>query len=532
LDILPQGRVAIALVLNEKIKSKEIPIVFITQWGTDITKIQEAVEKTVKKAVDSGASRKSEDYHGVSIITIISERTVQQVAGQAGNTAEQNDISAAAMQLQPAETSYCFIDDCLIAADDIEVLRFIIAHIKGAASPTLADDGDYTASMTALGPYNDVDLYINIKQIIKTFIARDTTGRVQTAIVNLGLDNVASFGNSVGLGRRAGSSCCGKVFLKINGTKKGICKIAETELAALRTPKFIPASAYSLTVCNLNIKKAYEELYSVLYSFNPMTAAMMQTPLLPPSPDGQPGLQMKADVIDHLGSQIILSQSINKPASESTMPAESLFALAVNNRAGLEKSLSLLHSRLLASNNPDAKRELLGHTIYIVAPQFLLPFFGPGPAPMQTTPQTDVSKMPKPAFTITDTHLIIGTEPAVEQAIRTLSSSPDTSLETAKWFVSAKASLPSVVGLACLQDNESSAEFFWKILKDGSSTKTTGIAAGPNPGFIFPQIGVNFGLLPPFDSVRKYFGPSTLYGISKSDGFFFEFNYLNPAAAE
>ncbi len=37
----------------------------------------------------------------------------------------------------------------------------------------------------------------------------------------------------------------------------------------------------------------------------------------------------------------------------------------------------------------------------------------------------------------------------------------------------------------------------------------------------------NFGLLPEFDTVRKYFGLSASYGISRQDGFFFEFKDIN-----
>jgi hypothetical protein len=37
----------------------------------------------------------------------------------------------------------------------------------------------------------------------------------------------------------------------------------------------------------------------------------------------------------------------------------------------------------------------------------------------------------------------------------------------------------------------------------------------------------DFGLLPDFDAVRKYFGLSAGYGISRADGFFFEFKYLS-----
>ena len=42
---------------------------------------------------------------------------------------------------------------------------------------------------------------------------------------------------------------------KIRGQKKGISKMLEIESAPLRTPRFIPDSAYSVSFVNLNIKK-------------------------------------------------------------------------------------------------------------------------------------------------------------------------------------------------------------------------------------------------------------------------------------
>jgi hypothetical protein len=42
----------------------------------------------------------------------------------------------------------------------------------------------------------------------------------------------------------------------------------------------------------------------------------------------------------------------------------------------------------------------------------------------------------------------------------------------------------------------------------------------------------DFGLLPEFETVRKYFGLSAYYGVSRSDGFFFEFKYLNPQSRD
>ena len=553
-DALPQGRVAVALVPNppmaETKDTDEPPLLFITQWGQTIAKIKEAVDKVVKKDVEDGAYRKIEDYRGVTITTI---------TGQSS-----------------ADESYCFIDDTLIESMNPDVLKFVIAHIKGAASPTLADDADYAATIKSTRPSapGRIDFYVNIKQIVKTIIAEDTTGGIKTVIANLGLDNVTSFSCSIDPGSLAsagGGSSFAKAFLKIEGRKKGICKMLDIESATFRAPQFISASVCSVSFVNLNIQNAFSEFANILAGFSPQFAAMMYMPLLPPSPQGEPPLQLKADIIDHLGSQIITAQSTGKPPfnAGARPPAESLIAVAVNDRSALEKSLALLHSKVIAPNNPDARRELLGHTLYLVAPLTMLPASRPGDRrPMQA--QLEMSredqiphrpcrfltgqapagpsapKMPKLAFTVTDTHLIFASESVVEQAIRALSSTGTVSVGSANWFNKAKSTVPSVVGLAGLQDNAASGELFWPVLRGLKQSGKKGKAedsgiemgVGTSPGSVFLQLMFsqagsdlfNFSLLPEFDAVRKYFGLSAFYGISRPDGFFFEFKYINPVS--
>jgi len=426
-------------------------------------------------------------------------------------------------------------------------LKFAVAQVKGAGSPTLGDDGDYNATLGAVGPAAEgqINFYVNVKQIIKVALAEDSEGKAKTMINNLGLANVTSFGGSVDVGRGPGGETSGKAFLKIDGDKKGVCKMLEVESAALRMPQFVSASSSSVSVFNLNIKKAYAELGTILNNFSPQMAMMLNMPLLPPGPQGEPPLQLKADVIDHLGSQIVLVQSIKKPSSGVGAAApQTLVAIAIDNRNALEKSLSTLHDKLIAPGNPDAKRQLLGHTIYSVDVSGFLPFLGAGQrAPMQALPGPDagIPKAPPAAFTVTDTHLVLGAESAVEQAIRTLGGGQAESIDSAKWFAKAKSSIPSVVGLAGLQDNAASGEYFWSTVrqikkKDESGKPGSEIGMSVNsdtfiPQMILSQAGadvIDFSLLPEFDAVRKYFGVSSSYGISRPDGFFFEFKYLNP----
>jgi hypothetical protein len=528
-DKLPEGRIALAVILNERLKKTKDSFLLITQWGQNINKIKEAMDKKIKNSIEEGEHRKTEDYRGVDITTIINS-------------------SSKAM-------NFCFIEDCLIASKDTEVLKFVIAHVKGAESPTLTDDADYSATMRAVNLQNaeQINCFVNIKQIIKTTINTDTEGKVKTTIENLGLDNVASFGLSIGPGALPASpsrSSSGKAFLRIRGQKKGISKMLEVESAPIRTPRFISNSAYAVSFVNLNINNAYNELGKILSSFSPQLAAIMYMPLIPASAQGEPPVQIKTGIIDHLGSQIIIAQSINEPGSEAdiTGPETTVIAIAIQNRRALEKTLSLLHSKILAANKPEASRQLLGHTIYLLDFQGFLPgLISPPTKPMQNATGQAMPTMPKFAFTVTDTHLIFSKESAVEKAIRTLSSTQNVSVDSSRWFNIAKSSIPSLVGLVTLQNDTASGEYIWSQIrkltqKTKNQVKDKGIkmGVGIRPGSSFPEIMFSqagaqlfdFSLLPEFDEVKKYFGLFTFYGISNPDGFFFEFKYLNPPDIE
>jgi len=533
--VLPQGRLAVALVLDEQVKdANEPPVLVVTQWGDKIDKVKEAVNKMTRKAIEDGARRQTEDYRGVEIITIEKK--------------------------PPEAMHYCFFDDCLIGSTSPNVLKFVIAQIRGAGSTILADDRDYAATVRAVNPVSEgrIDFYVNIKQFVKSGLAEDTTGRVKAMVDNMGLNNVMSFGGCVEPAGGPGGSSFAKAILKIDGAKEGICKMLEVESGPIRMPKFIAASTCSVSVVNLNIRKAFDELANILTHFSPQMAAILYMPILPPGPQGEPALQLKADIIDHLGSQIVLAQSVDKPqpdartagsAQKAPLPAtKSIIAIAIDNRSALEKSLSLIHGKMIAPNNPDARRELLGHTIYSVDLSGIMPMFGGPPArqPMRAAAGPDAPPIPKIAFTVTDTHLIFATESAVEQAIRTLGSGAD-SIGSARWFNKARSNIPSVVGLAGLQNNADSGELLWSTMRqskkpdkaDGEDQSNL-IGVGISSGSILPQVAftqggdalLDFSLLPEFDAVKKYFGLSTFYGISRQDGFFFEFKYLNPDTSE
>ena len=527
--LLPQGRVALALVLNKQSSESGNPVnaLLITQWGQKIEEAKELVEKLTQKALEQGQHKKIETYRSVTITTVIKELSPKQVQDWANYNPENKDVPMKTVPQKPRKIHYCFLDDTLLVSNDVDTLKFTIAHIKGATSPALSSDINYAPAMQTTGPYHDIDFYVNIRQLIKTAILEDKTQKAQNTITNLGLDNVTAFSASVGVARLAKTSYYTKAYLKINGQKRGICKILDFQSSPVKIPSFIPQSACSAGLVNLNIKKAYEEIANILTSFSPQYAAVMYMPIIPPSPDGQAGVQLKTDIIDHLGSQIIFAQTI-KPTEKQSPTTEYVAAIAANNPTELKRSMSLLYNRMIIPQNPDAARQLLGHTIYYInLPQFSLP--GATNRPMQTSPASS-APLPKFAFTITDTHIIIGTESTIEKSIRgLLSSNLDHSLAHTKWFNTAKSAVPAIVGLASMKDDSLAGELVWQMLKQSKKDGNPFMPKDASQLAMMPAelINPDVTLLPDFDSVRKYFGLSTFYGISRQNGFFFEFKNLD-----
>lgn len=532
-DALPSGRLVFAFILpREGSPVGEDPtMLFISQWGEKTDAVKGAVEKMVEKSIEEGAKRSTEDYRGVNIATIKSVR--KSVDTDDPNGPEQN-------KEQVDELSYCFVDDVLIVAEETGSIEFIVAHIKGSSGGTLAENSGYVSAMQAVGPYHDIDIYINVKKLLAEIAADDPSG--SGLIKSLGMDNVDSYASSLGIARQRGSNYFGKAIVKVDGDKRGIMKMLDFVSSQCKGPKFISARASSVAFINLDLNKTYDELFRILSQFQPMLAGSLNAPITPPTADGKAGLTLKEGVLNHLDSQITISESIDEsPVEEGSVNTKILGSISVKNSAKLEETLSLLHSMMAGPEAADAKREFMGRTIYLIK----IPGLTSPPGQMLLSDETEIkgglmfgSGSGVPAFTVTETEVLIGDESAVEQAIRLLNDSSSDTISSADWFRRAQALVPRMAGVASFSNVAVQAEQLWKMFKSEFAQvdqTEASVSAGMmmfdinDPGFEKLKKIVDVSSLPEFESVRKYFGVSAFYGISRPDGFYFEFRDLNEA---
>lgn len=517
-NLLPTGKTAFALMLNPEDIDKEPSIVFIGEWGEKIDKIKELTQKAAKEAVEEGATKKTEDYRGIDIIEIIKQHPPQEIPDWSKFDPNNPDKTPTkTFQPEPVKTYHCFIDGSMIGSNNQLLIKFVVAHIKGAASETLADNSEFLSAVNSVGPHHDLDIFFNIKQLTNTIANNDQSGAAKTIIANLGLDNVQSLTAACGVGREKQAASKSKMLLKINSPKKGIFKILDLKSDSIKIPGFADSKAYAVSSLNLDIPTAYEEVVKMVTAISPQAAAFFYMPITPPSQDGKPGISLKDGIIDHFGSGLMMIQNMNKPFEAKKSPTETLVAIGIKNRNQLEKNLGQMHSQFVAQGNSEMTREFLSHTIYLLDVAGF-PYM-PGLGPMALPQEGGQNQMPKLAFTITDTHLILGLEKAVEKSLRTLAGGQDESIESQTWYQNAKTKMPAMVAMANLQNDAASGELLWWMLKQ--NTQPDNPMAMGFPAAVFGEM-FDAKLLPEYDAVKKYFGITTNYGISTPEGIYFE----------
>jgi len=538
--LLPTGCLAAGVIApgpaGLAANDREPGFVLVSQWGPGKDKIKQTIEKMVQTAVSEGAAQTRETYRSTTITTVIKKRPPLKVPDTSAWDTNDPETTFKEIERKPIKISYCFVDDTLVAATGVntEALKFIIAHIQGSRTGSLSEDLNYSGTIQALGPARDIEAYLNMKRFIDESIGADTSGKAKTMVTNLGLDNLTGFGLSLGFAPKTPVNYHGACLLRIAGRKRGILKIIEPVSSKIDIPPFIDSETFSLSFLHLDFKTAYDELFKMLSSINPALAAPLTVPLLPAGPNGQPGLELRKDLIEYLSPQIVIAQSMKKPAQAQQDSASVLVAVAITDREAIEKTLSTWHSRTIAPSRDDLRRQLLGYNMYILDLTSLagfmpFPWGPPGRIPMQDMTTTTPPQMPKIAFTITQTHLIFASEPAVEQAIRRLSAGQTAPVKQTKWLTLAASTIPTTVGYAGLTDTASYYQFLWQQLKESAEPGSTKFAS---PLAVMPGgLGklVDFSLLPEFDAVRRLFGVSASYGISRADGLYFEFKDTNPS---
>ncbi|MBN1818630.1 MAG: hypothetical protein JW828_14810 [Sedimentisphaerales bacterium] len=538
--VLPTGRMALAVIVPQGRKEglDDPRLLFLAQWGANLEAGKKFVESIIESGMEDRDSVSTEIYRDVPIITITWPEETPDMSGQTveispGQEQEPSIPTKTVMK----KLSRCFIEDVFLVSNDPEPIKFVIAHMPGTSGDTLSQREAYLSAMQTTGPWNDVRLYIGLDSLLSWVASSDAGGQAKAMLTSLGLDNLSYAAVSAGVARKPVASVSGKAALRTKGPRRGLMKVFEMKTRPFTVPGFLGAEACSVAVVHWDINTAFDEIFRMLSSMQPMFAAILVSPLTPVQQDGSGGVQLKRDIISHLGSQIVIAESLNKTSKELGA-ADILVCAETTDRARLEAALGALHSQYIAAGKPDTQRDFLGHKIYTIElPQGLFGVPGAGqpmgPAEIDDNQVTVglTASGKKLAFSVTDSYLLFGEQTQVENALRAMQDRDFKSITSAQWYRRAQNRMPGAGAFASMANDAVVWEQLWEMFRSGKYKESTF-------GLVLDMQGeqaeaihriFDFALLPSFQTVRHYFGISIRHGQCREDGLDFEFESIDPA---
>lgn len=519
---MPKGRLNFLIMdKTNTVADNKVAFVVAADFGKNADSFKTSFDDYLTRTNLPGTKKTSATYNGINISKLIIPRPQ---ANQYTDSNSQDPNMPA--QLDPKDPnrspmyiSHFFVDSIFVAAIDTkeQTVKQLIDRIKTPPKVESDTPDKYTAAMTPLLKPRDAELFIDIERILQLSAQNDPTGKTAQNIQTAGLQAVKNFVASVNLTPEQNKASQITALLKIDGPRQGALNIFNLKTASINPPEFLDPQTGTVVVLNWDINQAWSSLATILAGINPMAGAMINMPLTPPGPAGEPGISISADVFSNLGSQITVTRSIVPGKDNQPFSQKFLFAIEAKNAQKLKNSLATLHNFFMAQGRDDMTTQYKGYTVHKIE------------QPPSTSPQNPMKMqfdMPDTFFAVTDSHLVFADMQTLHTALdntRLKGGKPFSSID---WVKKAMDNLPPAAGLAAFTNQQNPARVMWNYLRTSPDPIANMNINNTNPlALMLAEWNASempdFKLLPEYEKVRQYFGIDTFFILNRADGIYF-----------
>ncbi len=522
----PQGRVTLGVFLSAREVAAESPddheesgttvrpkrlrrvpdlqFVVIADMGKAVGQAQSLAQQLTRSLGDDTGRRRRQRIRGIDFQIFTSDK-----AG-----ADVNDVIC-----------FGFKDTLLILGSSVPRVEAVVRQMERDSDASLASSRAFQTGARAVGE-GEVFLFVNadpIRRMVRDLEADKV--KIDRTLGALGLDNVTGLAISWQIAASRQENVRTKALVGVTGQKKGIPNLLCPASAPVRPPERLSGRDVVLcVVANYDLAKAYDQVAKMAMDIAAVDINFFaQTAMAPTGQaEGQPALNLRSDILSQLSPPLALSWRMSKPYTDSKN-SRTLASVGVRDADKLDTGLARIHRTFLAKSQPDLQRKMLDHALYLLPP---MPMASPFLAQMG-----QVAMEPKQfAAAIAADSLAFGEVDAVEQVIRDSQGTPSDPLGSDPTFRYIKRFLPSEAGAYWTVNGQRYWEIFWTVLQSearkAASRPRPGAAAAKDRSIdeedLSPigQIGqiIDLTKLPPFESVRKYFGPTAAYVKEHADG--------------
>ncbi len=513
----PTGRAILALRAGEADGSPEMAI--IAEFGENRDAYRDTYAKLLDQWSDTGGDRRRKDVRG-GTIDILTKVTTEESG--------------------PQERKHCFaeVDDTVLYGDEA-FLEDILALMDGSDLPSLADDENHADTLRTLKGPGECFVYVNSAAVVhmlrNEFGSKLPDGQFEKMIHNLGLTNITGAGVAMEVVPDGAVDFRLRGLLAIDGTPRGVPALLTPADIPTTPPTTVTKGVATFSVLNYDLAAIYDNALWIAMAATGQPVGMivqsMMTATAQNDPAGRPPVNLRDDVLAQITGPIVVWSTLTPPHTDPANAGTAAIA-SVGDEARIDEALSRLHETFVARGRPDMRRELLDTTMYL-----LTGMFG------AEDPDADTGAV---AVAVAGDNLILSGESVVAQAIRDLRRSDLESIESDPTYRYAARYLPAQAGVWTYENTQLKTKAAWTLLKheaanslfnpqrpksdDDTARIDVGIGYSRRQGVISPMENImedfqeycDFNLLPEFEGVKKYFGPSVSYLRQTEKGLYFE----------
>lgn len=464
---LPAGEVTIALVAPA---DQSLAGVAIMEIGDQEETLEKALAKLDEGLTQSGAEKKSETIEDVEVTVYELKKDEE---GQSPG--------------QPSMLCYFTSDGVFVSGTNLSVLEEILTRWDGDSDEVLAEEEVYSYIHTKCSTREDddsaIEWYVDPMGLVTAGLNANEELSTQALMFSaylptLGLDKFKGAGGSIDFAE-GGYDAHTKSFLYVEQPTSGLLRAFEFPAADLTPPGWVGAEAAQYTAFNWDASGAYTALTEMADTLmNQPGAAEQQMSQLAK----QAGFHVKEDIIDHLDGQIVMLGDID--ASAEPVAQKILLAVKLKDAGKFQETLNTI---LEKAGSGLTEREFEGTKVYDIQ-----------------SPQPNMS----PAICLGKDYFIASTHAdSLEAVLRTSSGSEG--LASTSSYAKVKKLIPQQNSMLAYSDQAKQLKPYFELLKSG---KLDGATEGE----------FDFGVLPDFDKIQKFFSISVNYTIPDEKGAYSE----------
>ena len=472
---IPSGEIALAVL---QLPPNKFAAVGILDFGEKQRTLEILLTKLKEANEAKGAKLLTEEIDGTTI-HIISEDNA-------------GDATDAPQKPEPFKKQFAYFlkDTLLVAGNDTDALKAVLARWDGKHDDTFADNKEYKylIEQCKTGEAEPlVKWYIDPIGMLTSAVSVGGQQNMQAQMFMgflpaLGISKIKGIGGAFELGTED-FSAVSKTMIYVDLPASGLLNVFQFPATDLTPPKWVSAQTSDYYSVNWNVSGAYDAVEGLVDSFQgPGTVARLLDQLS--MQEGGPGLHLKKDILDQLSGRINVIQDYPNP--DESDKRRILVGLKVNDVDAVKASLSKVAA---LPQFPGKVRDFKGTQIYEI--------------PAELMGQVGGNNL---GITIASENLMISSDVTLLEQILLADRTNETLADTKEFKRFAKF-FPEKTSMLSFQKQNVQLKTAYDMLRSGD--------LGQNVE------DVDFSKLPPFDVIKKYLKPSGSYTEPNERGVIF-----------